>query len=105
MRGRLWCEGRVHGDAGAVDALGDAQPVRLFLILMLVLCAGALRPSTGDATDVRIERRNAFIGNYFENTVAFVDAYWKIIHRAAGWDAMRYWLFVCAFSTFLAFTY
>lgn len=26
--------------------------------------------------------------------IAFVDEYWKIIHRAAGWDALRYWLLV-----------
>ena len=29
--------------------------------------------------------------------IAFVDEYWKIIHRAAGWDALRYWLLVSFF--------
>jgi hypothetical protein len=30
--------------------------------------------------------------------IAFVDEYWKIIHRAAGWDALRYWLLVSFFG-------
>lgn len=38
--------------------------------------------------------RNKFISNYYKGAIAFVDEYWKIIHRAAGWDALRYWLFV-----------
>ena len=32
--------------------------------------------------------------------IAFVDEYWKIIHRAAGWDALRYWLLVSKFIYF-----
>ena len=32
--------------------------------------------------------------------IAFVDEYWKIIHRAAGWDALRYWLLVSKFFIF-----
>lgn len=38
--------------------------------------------------------RNKFIANYYKGTIAFVDAYWRMIHRAAGWDALRYWLLV-----------
>lgn len=38
--------------------------------------------------------RNKFIANYFKGMIAFVDEYWKMIHRAAGWDALRYWLLV-----------
>ena len=39
-------------------------------------------------------KRNKFIANYYKGMIAFVDEYWKIIHRAAGWDALRYWLLV-----------
>ncbi|EDR04559.1 uncharacterized protein LACBIDRAFT_330486 [Laccaria bicolor S238N-H82] len=38
--------------------------------------------------------RNKFVANYHKGTIAFVDSYWKMIHRAAGWDALRYWLLV-----------
>lgn len=40
--------------------------------------------------------RNRFIKDYYKGTKAFIDFYWKMIHRAAGWDALRYWLLVCA---------
>jgi len=33
--------------------------------------------------------------------IAFVDEYWKIIHRAAGWDALRYWLLMLFSNHFL----
>ncbi|KAG6850025.1 hypothetical protein H0H93_002229 [Arthromyces matolae] len=36
--------------------------------------------------------RNMFIKDYFEGTKAFIDFYWRMIHKAAGWDALRYWL-------------
>jgi hypothetical protein len=32
--------------------------------------------------------------NYYKGVVAFIDAYWRMIHQAAGWKAMRYWLLV-----------
>ena len=35
--------------------------------------------------------------------IAFVDEYWKIIHRAAGWDALRYWLLVSFFLEIFLF--
>ena len=35
--------------------------------------------------------------------IAFVDEYWKIIHRAAGWDALRYWLLVSFFGKLFFF--
>lgn len=41
-----------------------------------------------------IHFRNKFIASYYQGTVAFVNEYWKMIHRAAGWDALRYWLLV-----------
>ncbi|KAF8191132.1 hypothetical protein BJ912DRAFT_964139 [Pholiota molesta] len=45
--------------------------------------------------------RNKFISNYYKGAIAFVDEYWKIIHRAAGWDALRYWLFILLANRFL----
>jgi hypothetical protein len=44
--------------------------------------------------------RNRFIADYYKGTIAFVDKYWLMIHRAAGWDALRYWLLVCIFLLF-----
>jgi hypothetical protein len=38
--------------------------------------------------------RNLFVSNYYKGIIAFVDQYWKFIHKAAGWAALRYWLFV-----------
>ena len=38
--------------------------------------------------------RNQFISDYLRGTIAFVDHYWRIIHKAAGWEALRYWLLV-----------
>ncbi|KAF8804635.1 hypothetical protein BYT27DRAFT_7107484 [Phlegmacium glaucopus] len=45
--------------------------------------------------------RNKFIANYFKGMIAFVDEYWKIIHRAAGWDALRYWSLMLQSNHFL----
>jgi len=45
--------------------------------------------------------RNKFIANYNKGMIAFVDEYWKIIHRAAGWDALRYWLLMLFSNHFL----
>ncbi|CAA7270267.1 unnamed protein product [Cyclocybe aegerita] len=45
--------------------------------------------------------RTKFISNYLEGAMSFVDEYWKIIHRAAGWDALRYWLFILVANQFL----
>ena len=38
--------------------------------------------------------RNKLMSNYLKGVMAFVDDYWKMIHRAAGWDALRYWCWV-----------
>lgn len=48
--------------------------------------------------------RNKFIANYLKGTISFVDANWKIIHRAAGWDALRFLLIVCRNLFFICFT-
>ncbi|KAJ3507036.1 hypothetical protein NLJ89_g6530 [Agrocybe chaxingu] len=45
--------------------------------------------------------RTKFISNYLEGAMLFVGEYWKIIHRAAGWDALRYWLFILVANQFL----
>jgi hypothetical protein len=36
--------------------------------------------------------RPFFIGNYLAGVEAFVDEYWLVIHRVAGWGALRAWL-------------
>lgn len=36
--------------------------------------------------------RPFFIGDYVAGVEAFVDEYWLVIHRAAGWGALRAWL-------------
>lgn len=41
--------------------------------------------------------RREFIQDYFAGVIQFIDKYWLMIHRAAGWDALRYWLLVCCF--------
>lgn len=46
--------------------------------------------------------RNKFVANYHKGTIAFVDSYWKVIHRAAGWDALRYWLLMLLANRFLS---
>ena len=43
---------------------------------------------------VLTDGRNKLISNYLKGVIAFVDDYWKMIHRAAGWDALRYWCWV-----------
>ncbi|KAJ4487968.1 hypothetical protein J3R30DRAFT_872748 [Lentinula aciculospora] len=40
--------------------------------------------------------RRRFIQDYLVGTIDFVDKYWLMIHRAAGWSALRYWLVVDA---------
>lgn len=34
------------------------------------------------------------MANHYAGTMSFVDEYWRIIHRAAGWAALRTWLLV-----------
>ncbi|KAJ8519440.1 hypothetical protein ONZ45_g3643 [Pleurotus djamor] len=45
--------------------------------------------------------RPIFVEDYFAGTVAFIDEYWRIIHRAAGWDALRYYLLILVAGRFL----
>ncbi|TFK41516.1 hypothetical protein BDQ12DRAFT_678115 [Crucibulum laeve] len=45
--------------------------------------------------------KNTFMKDYYKGTIAFVDEYWKMIHRAAGWDALRYWLLMLLGNRFL----
>ncbi|TFK28537.1 hypothetical protein FA15DRAFT_42618 [Coprinopsis marcescibilis] len=45
--------------------------------------------------------RSKFIANYKKGVFMFIDAYWKMIHRAAGWDALRYWLLLLLANRFL----
>ncbi|KAG5353414.1 hypothetical protein J132_11236 [Termitomyces sp. J132] len=45
--------------------------------------------------------RKTFIKNYFKGTKAFIDYYWRMIHRAAGWDALRYWLLMLVVNRFI----
>ncbi|KAF5318424.1 hypothetical protein D9619_010926 [Psilocybe cf. subviscida] len=45
--------------------------------------------------------RNRFVANYYKGIIAFVDQYWKFIHKAAGWAALRYWLFTLLANDFL----
>jgi len=42
-----------------------------------------------------------FIANYCQGTVAFIDEYWRMIHRAAGWAALRAWLLMFVVNRFL----
>jgi hypothetical protein len=39
-------------------------------------------------------RSRKFLANYCQGTVAFINEYWRMIHRAAGWAALRAWLLV-----------
>ncbi|RDB30322.1 hypothetical protein Hypma_007240 [Hypsizygus marmoreus] len=45
--------------------------------------------------------RNTFVADYYKGTIAFVNAYWRMIHRAAGWDALRYWLLMLLANRFI----
>lgn len=39
--------------------------------------------------------RSSFIsGDYFEGVKSFIDKYWRVIHQAAGWRALRAFLIV-----------
>jgi hypothetical protein len=35
-----------------------------------------------------------FIADYYQGTMAFIDDNWRMIHRAAGWAALRTFLLV-----------
>jgi len=42
-----------------------------------------------------------FLANYCRGTEAFIDEYWRMIHRAAGWAALRAWLLMFVVNRFL----
>jgi hypothetical protein len=39
-----------------------------------------------------------FIADYYQGTMAFIDDNWRMIHRAAGWAALRTLLLVSVIS-------
>ncbi|KAG9218155.1 hypothetical protein CCMSSC00406_0008094 [Pleurotus cornucopiae] len=48
--------------------------------------------------------RMEFLANYYQGVIMFVDEYWRMIHRAAGWNALRWHLMILKASKFLTFT-
>ncbi|TDL26650.1 hypothetical protein BD410DRAFT_800464 [Rickenella mellea] len=48
-----------------------------------------------------ILNRNKFISNYFLGVQAFITQYWREIHKAAGFSALRVWLLVLVSNRFL----
>lgn len=49
-----------------------------------------------------ILNRNTFVADYYKGTINFVNTYWRMIHRAAGWEALRYWLIMLLANRFLS---
>ncbi|KAK0215785.1 hypothetical protein IW262DRAFT_1512168 [Armillaria fumosa] len=45
--------------------------------------------------------RSKFIANYCRGITEFVDEYWPIIHKAAGWKALRFWLLTMLANRYL----
>ncbi|KAK0445967.1 uncharacterized protein EV420DRAFT_1570913 [Desarmillaria tabescens] len=45
--------------------------------------------------------RSTFIANYCRGITEFVDEYWLMIHKAAGWKALRYWLMTMLSNRYL----
>ncbi|KAK0482243.1 hypothetical protein IW261DRAFT_1466979 [Armillaria novae-zelandiae] len=45
--------------------------------------------------------RSKFIANYCRGITEFVDEYWPIIHKAAGWKALRFWLMTMLANRYL----
>ncbi|KAK0232269.1 hypothetical protein EDD85DRAFT_888940 [Armillaria nabsnona] len=45
--------------------------------------------------------RSKFIANYCRGITEFVDDYWPIIHKAAGWKALRFWLMTMLANRYL----
>ncbi|KAJ4469442.1 hypothetical protein C8J55DRAFT_196115 [Lentinula edodes] len=45
--------------------------------------------------------RRRFIQDYLVGTIDFVDQHWMMIHRAAGWSALRYWLVMLMANRYL----
>lgn len=47
-------------------------------------------------SEMFIARSRKFLAEYYQGTKSFIDEYWEMIHRAAGWAALRAWLLVSA---------
>ncbi|KAJ3725964.1 hypothetical protein C8R42DRAFT_718219 [Lentinula raphanica] len=45
--------------------------------------------------------RRWFIQDFLVGTIDFVDKYWRMIHMAAGWSALRYWLTMLMVNKYL----
>ncbi|TFK70788.1 hypothetical protein BDN72DRAFT_765948 [Pluteus cervinus] len=45
--------------------------------------------------------RKEFIASYRDGTKGFISYYWKMIHLAAGWAALRAWLLMLLGNRFL----
>ncbi|KAG7446898.1 uncharacterized protein BT62DRAFT_993784 [Guyanagaster necrorhizus] len=45
--------------------------------------------------------RSKFIANYCRGITEFVDQYWLMIHKAAGWKALRFWLMTMLANRYL----
>jgi len=43
---------------------------------------------------ILLNLRQKFIANYYEGTRQFIEEYRSMIHLAAGWSALRVWLFL-----------
>ncbi|KAF4582594.1 hypothetical protein EYR38_002722 [Pleurotus pulmonarius] len=48
--------------------------------------------------------RMEFLVDYYQGAIMFVDEYWRMIHHAAGWDALRWHLVKLKASKFLSFS-
>ncbi|KAF8632893.1 hypothetical protein AX17_004739 [Amanita inopinata Kibby_2008] len=45
--------------------------------------------------------RSEFVGDHYQGTIHFIDDFWRMIHLAAGWEALLYQLLVLASWRFL----
>ncbi|KAJ7594525.1 hypothetical protein C8J56DRAFT_1044259 [Mycena floridula] len=45
--------------------------------------------------------RNYFIADYFRGLQAFLNEYWRMIHQAAGWKALRHFLLVMLVNRYI----
>ncbi|KZT68341.1 hypothetical protein DAEQUDRAFT_727911 [Daedalea quercina L-15889] len=48
-----------------------------------------------------LHRHDFIFKGYFKGIIAFVDEYWRMIHRAAGWGALRAFLLMLTANRFL----
>ena len=47
-----------------------------------------------NSTFISLTPRNKFIEDYGEGIIMFIDEYWRMIHRGAGYSALQVWLLV-----------